>query len=371
MKKYFVVASLFISLLASFSIPASALTSSQRSSCEDVLKKNISVLKYGAKDKITKGEFSFTLSDHQISLAQEILANLQFLSKDSITGYYGSKTVVAVKKYQRSKGISTTGNIGTLTRNAMVADSCMDPEIAAKFSNFSKLDSMELKASFNFSEQRGNSSVSISSDTNAPELYLNVSSPVNFGEQAEITWGAKNVSTCNAGWTGLNSITGSQKVVAMSLSKEYSMTCIGGNGSVSRSVTLVSKCASGTTWNGGACVGISTSPFISSAEISNDKNSFEIHGSNLKNMRYVYINVFSGNEKTPVIPGEQDPYKIIDLASGVYKNYITDSYIKIEGVLPWVQSVWENNGSTCLKKMILRSKDKNDSNVYELHCPAL
>jgi hypothetical protein len=80
---------------------------------------------------------------------------------------------------------------------------------------------------------------------------------------------------------------------------------------------------------------------------------------------------FLETKKTPVIPGEQDPYKIIDLASGVYKNYITDSYIKIEGVLPWVQSVWENNGSTCLKKMILRSKDKNDSNVYELHCPAL
>jgi hypothetical protein len=58
--------------------------------------------------------------DSEVMSYQNILKDLGFLSKNTVTdGSYGKVTKEAVKRFQRSKGISPTGKIGSMTRDAL------------------------------------------------------------------------------------------------------------------------------------------------------------------------------------------------------------------------------------------------------------
>jgi hypothetical protein len=53
---------------------------------------------------------------------QEFLYTYNLL--DEVTGFYGDKTIAAVKAYQKSKGLPQTGMVWNLTRAAIASDSC-------------------------------------------------------------------------------------------------------------------------------------------------------------------------------------------------------------------------------------------------------
>ena len=62
---------------------------------------------------------------HEIPAVSKLQTFLQ--SKDllgEVTGFYGDKTVNAVKMYQESKGLPMTGMVYGATRAAIAADSC-------------------------------------------------------------------------------------------------------------------------------------------------------------------------------------------------------------------------------------------------------
>jgi hypothetical protein len=58
-----------------------------------------------------------------VTTLQDFLSSKGFL-KESSTGFYGDKTVEAVKDYQASKGLPTTGMVHDFTRQAIVTDTC-------------------------------------------------------------------------------------------------------------------------------------------------------------------------------------------------------------------------------------------------------
>jgi murein L,D-transpeptidase YcbB/YkuD len=55
---------------------------------------------------------------------QSFLAEKGFLEEDNVTGFYGDKTIEAVKDYQASVGLPVTGMTYSLTREAMRMESC-------------------------------------------------------------------------------------------------------------------------------------------------------------------------------------------------------------------------------------------------------
>ncbi len=83
------------------------------SSCIDLSTK---VLKYKSRDANTNGE---------VSVLQDYLNDKGFLTQGA-TGFYGLKTVDAVKKFQRSNGIMTTGSVGALTKKFIYNDTCVE-----------------------------------------------------------------------------------------------------------------------------------------------------------------------------------------------------------------------------------------------------
>lgn len=72
---------------------------------------------YDAYDENTNG---------QVTLLQDFLIWKRLLTTDSgqATGYFGVKTLAAVRAYQASKGIQTTGNVGPLTKAAIETETC-------------------------------------------------------------------------------------------------------------------------------------------------------------------------------------------------------------------------------------------------------
>jgi peptidoglycan hydrolase-like protein with peptidoglycan-binding domain len=81
------------------------------SSCLDL---QTPLLKLGSRDSTTSGE---------VTELQDFLIDGGYLG-GSTTGYYGLKTVAAVKKYQSFKKIKPTGSVGVLTRGMIKTDSC-------------------------------------------------------------------------------------------------------------------------------------------------------------------------------------------------------------------------------------------------------
>ncbi len=59
-----------------------------------------------------------------VSRLQSFLAEKGFLSKDNVTGFYGDKTVEAVKDYQASAGLPVTGMVYNFTRETIQVESC-------------------------------------------------------------------------------------------------------------------------------------------------------------------------------------------------------------------------------------------------------
>lgn len=58
-----------------------------------------------------------------VSLLQSFLLEKGFMEGE-VTGFYGDKTVEAVKDYQASVGLPTTGMVYDFTREAIRAESC-------------------------------------------------------------------------------------------------------------------------------------------------------------------------------------------------------------------------------------------------------
>ncbi len=86
------------------------------SSCIDLSTK---VLKYKSRDSNTNGE---------VSVLQDYLNDKGFLTQGA-TGFYGLKTVDAVKKFQKNNGILTTGSVGALTKKFIYNDTCVEEKM--------------------------------------------------------------------------------------------------------------------------------------------------------------------------------------------------------------------------------------------------
>lgn len=80
-------------------------------SCLDI---KSSILKFRSNDVNTNGE---------VSDLQDFLIEKNLLSGQA-SGYYGRLTVNAVKAYQRSIGLSPTGNVGALTKGYIKSETC-------------------------------------------------------------------------------------------------------------------------------------------------------------------------------------------------------------------------------------------------------
>ncbi len=77
-------------------------------------------MKYRGRDADTNGE---------VSLLQDYL-NSKGLFAQGATGFYGLKTVDAVKKFQKSNGILASGTVGSLTKKIIYNDTCLDQKTA-------------------------------------------------------------------------------------------------------------------------------------------------------------------------------------------------------------------------------------------------
>jgi len=73
-----------------------------------------SLLRFGSRDASTNGE---------VTVLQDFLISKGMLGGQT-TGYYGRLTVNAVKVYQRSIGVSPTGNVGPLTKSILERETC-------------------------------------------------------------------------------------------------------------------------------------------------------------------------------------------------------------------------------------------------------
>lgn len=112
MKKNIITLIALFSLVVPFSVMAQQ--SDEESSSDSCLEFSTPLFRYRMKDATTNGE---------VSDLQDFLTEKGFLVGGS-TGYYGLKTVEAVKKYQASKGISRTGSVGSLTKTQIKNDTC-------------------------------------------------------------------------------------------------------------------------------------------------------------------------------------------------------------------------------------------------------
>lgn len=75
-------------------------------------------------------------------------------------------------------------------------------------------------------------------DPKEPALSLTaVPLSINKGQSSIISWDAENVDSCSATWTSSTDVSGSETVSPESTA-DYSMTCTGSNGDVSKSVTV-------------------------------------------------------------------------------------------------------------------------------------
>lgn len=105
MKKTFLIASLFASLVLAFHAHSQSNyeTFGYASECVDISYN----LRVGSRDVNT---------DYQVSLLQDFLSPEYLYLPVGPTGYYGQATMRAVKAFQRDYGISQTGTVGPITR---------------------------------------------------------------------------------------------------------------------------------------------------------------------------------------------------------------------------------------------------------------
>jgi hypothetical protein len=77
----------------------------------------------GASTFVFAKNLRYRMHDADVIELQKLLISLGFPIPDSVTTYFGSQTVAAVKAYQKSKGLPQTGFVGPLTRAALNAGS--------------------------------------------------------------------------------------------------------------------------------------------------------------------------------------------------------------------------------------------------------
>lgn len=110
----FIIASfLFVSGSASAQVSV-ATTLSDGDVASECLKLETPLLRFGSRDANT---------NYEVTALQDFLISKEFLTGQT-TGYFGRLTVNAVKAYQKSVGVSPTGNVGSLTRAVIFEDSC-------------------------------------------------------------------------------------------------------------------------------------------------------------------------------------------------------------------------------------------------------
>lgn len=100
-------------LTTSFVFAQTTLTDGDASS-DECISLQMSLLRFGSRDASTNGE---------VTVLQDFLISKGMLGGQT-TGYYGKLTVAAVKAYQKSVGVSATGNVGPLTKSVIAKETC-------------------------------------------------------------------------------------------------------------------------------------------------------------------------------------------------------------------------------------------------------
>ena len=114
MQKIIISASLLVSLLFGVQMGFAQNITDGDPSNDVCVNLQTSVFRYKSSDMTTNGE---------VSDLQDFLIAKGMLS-GTPTGFYGRLTVAAVKTYQRSLGVSPTGNVGSLTKSLIQKETC-------------------------------------------------------------------------------------------------------------------------------------------------------------------------------------------------------------------------------------------------------
>ncbi len=139
--------SMFFSVATAQTVDQNNTDETQASSCIDLSTK---VFKYRSRDADTNGE---------VSVLQDYLSNKGFLTQ-GVSGFYGLKTVEAVKKFQKSNGLLMSGSVGFLTKKAIYNDTCTDQRL----SDTSAVPAIKPESSSHISDSKKvTSSVSVTS----------------------------------------------------------------------------------------------------------------------------------------------------------------------------------------------------------------
>lgn len=116
-------------------------------------------------------------SGGQVSALQKFLIARGYLSIDAPTGSFGSMTAGAVKNFQYTNGIPTTGTVGPLTR-AAIASMCGGGASSSAYSTTNTTNTTQI--------------------INPPRLTINFSSnSITAGNYSLISWEAANVASCS------------------------------------------------------------------------------------------------------------------------------------------------------------------------------
>jgi len=107
-------------------------------------------------------------SGTEVKMVQTTLKDMGYYTYPKITGYYGSITEAAVKRFQKDNDISTDGKIGNITRRALNTEtkSLSASEVPlVKVSNSSKAGSFDWFSKVQYIWQRGMDAVITDIDT--------------------------------------------------------------------------------------------------------------------------------------------------------------------------------------------------------------
>ncbi len=108
------------SLLFSVSVAFAQDNLSDGDTSDECVSLQTSLLKFGSRDVYTNGD---------VTVLQDFLISKGMLSGQT-TGYYGKLTVAAVKAYQKSVGVSPTGNVGPLTKSVITSETCSSSSVS-------------------------------------------------------------------------------------------------------------------------------------------------------------------------------------------------------------------------------------------------
>ncbi|MFA5132324.1 MAG: peptidoglycan-binding domain-containing protein [Candidatus Paceibacterota bacterium] len=199
-----------------------------------------SLLRFGSRDASTNGE---------VTVLQDFLISKGMLGGQT-TGYYGRLTVNAVKVYQRSVGVSPTGNVGPLTKSILEKETCADstqstnttsvntaqPQITGSYTTNLPAGCMSVSG---FSSISGASCVTgVNTNINnlpAITFFETTNTSINLGQSVKVTWVASNAVNCNLIHTennsstadGLSIGTATSYTIYPTKSASYNLYCFG------------------------------------------------------------------------------------------------------------------------------------------------